>query len=366
MKINLNNFPEEVQDRFGEYRSAIDRTLQSGWYILGEEVESFEREFAKYIGAKHCIGVANGLEALQISLMAHNISRGDEVITSPLSAMATTLAILAVGAKPVFVDTDENGQINVDLIQEKINKKTKAILPVDLYGMSCDLINLRKICKDNRLYLIEDAAQAHGSVFKGNKLGNFGDAGCFSFYPTKNLGAFGDAGAIVTNNSRIARLACQIRDYGQKRKYVHWKYGLNSRLDEIQASILRVKLKYLDKDNQKRSFLAERYMRLLDDVDEVEYLNYNRMDKANYHLFVIKSKNRDELKRMLGKKGVQTAVHYPTLIPEQEIMKPLIRKNEHFATAHKFVKEILTLPCHPYMTGKDVDFVCESIKEILN
>lgn len=366
MKVSLNNFQKDAQIRFAEYRSAIEKTLLSGWYILGNEVKSFEEEFARYVGVKYCIGVANGLEALQISLMAYNIGRGDEVITTPLSAAATTLAILAVGTKPVFIDIDKNGQINVDLIPEKINAKTKAIMPVDLYGMCCDFENLRKICNDHGLYLIEDAAQGTGSVYKGKKLGSFGDVGCFSFYPTKNLGAFGDGGAIVTNNAKIARLAYQVRDYGQKSKYVHSLYGLNSRLDEIQASILKVKLKFLDSDNRKRSALARRFMTLLKDINDIGVLDYEKMDVANFHLFVIKTKERNKLKQWLEKEGIQTAIHYPLLIPDQKFIKSLIKKNNHFDIAHEFIQEILTLPCHPGMSNEDVDFICKKIKEVID
>ncbi len=366
MRVKLNDFQKDAQRRINRYRSAIDKTLLSGWYILGNDVKSFEQEFARYVGVKYCVGVANGLEALQISLMAHDIGRGDEVITTPLSAAATTLAILAVGAKPVFVDIDQNGQINVGLILKEINSKTKAIMPVDLYGMSCDLEYLRAICKEYGLYLIEDAAQGHGSIYKGKKLGSFGDVGCFSFYPTKNLGAFGDGGAIVTNNTKVARLAYRIRDYGQKSKYVHSVYGLNSRLDEIQASLLKVKLKFLDRDNRKRSTLARRYMKFLNNTKEIKILDYNKMDVANFHLFVIKTKKRDKLKKFLEKNGVQTAIHYPTLIPDQDFIKPTIDKSSSLRVAHKFTEEILTLPCHPWMTRQDVDFVCKRIEEIIS
>lgn len=365
MEVKLNNFKQEAQTRGNEYRAAFDRVLLSGWYILGNEVKEFEKQFAHYLGVKHCIGVANGLEALQISLMALGIGKGDEVITTPLSAVATTLAILAVSAKPVFIDVDENGQIDLDLLEKKINKRTKAIIPVDLYGMSCDLVRLKSICQRNKILLVEDAAQGHGSIFKGKKLGSFGDMGCFSFYPTKNLGAIGDGGAIVTNNESYAKLAYKLRDYGQESKFLHTKYGLNSRLDEIQAAHLQVKLKYLDSDNKKRALLANEYARCLQGTRSLKILNYDKMDFANFHLFVIRTKKRDKLKSYLESKGVQTMVHFPMLIPNQPFIKSLGHKTYSLTKANKIIQEILTLPCNPWMTKQEVKFVCDNIINFL-
>ncbi len=365
MNIKLNDFTKEVQYRGEEYRTAFDRILSSGYYILGNEVKKFEREFASYLNVKYCIGVANGLEALQISLMVLGIGENDEVITTPLSAVATTLAILAVSAKPVFIDVDKNGQINLDILEKKINKHTKAIIPVDLYGISCDLIKLKKICKVNKIFLIEDAAQGHGSIFINKKLGKFGDVGCFSFYPTKNLGAIGDGGAIVTNNAKLATLAYKLRDYGQKRKNLHTEYGLNSRLDEIQAGILLIKLKYLDSDNEKRRNLAREYMNNLSGFKYINFLDYNKMTFANFHLFVIRAKKRNQLKNHLKRKGIETGIHYPMLIPDQPFMRYMKYKIYELTEARKMIRETLTLPCHPWMTKQDVAYICDSIKEFV-
>jgi dTDP-4-amino-4,6-dideoxygalactose transaminase len=366
MNIKLNDFTRETQIRGKEYKAAFNRTLSSGYYILGNEVKEFEKEFASYLNVKYCIGVANGLEALQISLMALGIGKDDEVITTPLSAVATTLAILAVHAKPVFIDVDKDGQINLDLLEKKINKNTKAIIPVDLYGISCDLARLEKICKQNKIFLIEDAAQGHGSIFANKKLGNFGDMGCFSFYPTKNLGAIGDGGAIVTNNSKIANLVYKIRDYGQGSKYLHTEYGLNSRLDEVQAAILKIKLKYLDHDNKKRANLAKEYMKNLAGLKRVKILDYNKMQFANFHLFVIRSKKRNELKNYLEKVGVQTGIHYPRLIPNQPFMKNMLYKVHELPESKQMASEVLTLPCHPWMKKENVVFICSAITDFLN
>lgn len=328
--------------------SAIRKVVDSGWYILGEEVKNFEKEFADYLEVKEVIGVANGLEALQISLMALGIRAGDEVVTTPVSAVATTLAIMAVGAKPIFVDIDEQGLIDAHLIEAAITPKTKAILPVHLYGNPVNLNKILKICKKHKIHLIEDACQAHGSEYNRKKLGTFGIFGCFSFYPTKNLGALGDGGAITTNDPRLAQVCRQIRDYGQESKYVHSKYGLNSRLDEMQAAILRVRLKYLDTENKERQKIANRYHRHIVSVNNA----------GNYHLFVIRSKNRDRLKEFLKKNGIEISVHYPISIPNQKIIS-----QQTCPKAKQFTKEVLSLPCRPGITMQQVDYVCEMIKQ---
>ncbi len=345
-----------------ELKKAFDEVINSGYFILGPKVKEFEKEFAKYLGVKFCIGVGNGLEALQISLMSLGIGKGDEVITTPVSAVATTLAILAVGAKPVFVDTTADGLINTDLIPKAINKKTKAVLPVHLYGNPVDLEKLQTICKKNSLFLIEDAAQAHDSAFKSKKLGTFGNLGCFSFYPTKNLGALGDGGAIVTNNKDLAKVCFQIRDYGQDKKYHHVRYGLNSRLDEIQAALLRVKLKSLNFNNNKRRNLAIRYINNLSKIKQIEIILPKNSGDSNFHLFVIKIKNRNKLINYLDKNGIQTLIHFPALIPDQ----PFLKSKYGFLNlpvARKFVKKCLSLPLHPKMFLEDVDFICSKIQQ---
>src|SRR5258708_2458347 len=319
--ILFNDFRAEVGERRNEYAQAISTVLDSGWFILGKEVETFEKKFAKYIGCKFCIGVANGLEALQISLMALEIGEGDEVITTPVSAVATTLAILAVGARPVFVDVDKDGSIDANLVESAITKRTKAVLPVYLYGNAVDIQRLQKICKRHKLFLIEDAAQAHGSLYKGKKLGSFGEINCFSFYPTKNVGAFGDGGAIVTNNSKLAQVCREIRDYGQTRKYFHTRYGLNSRLDELHAAILQVKLKYLDKDNRHRRALAKKYHDLLSQLTEVNLVGSQPLEERNVHVLVIRTKKRNELKKNMAKKEIKTLIHYPLIIPDNLFFK---------------------------------------------
>lgn len=356
----MNNLKQEHADLLNK---AFKRILSSGWFILGPEVESFEKSFANYLGSKYCIGVGNGLEAIQISLMALEIGQGDEVITTPISAAATTLAILATSAKPVFVDTTDDGLINIDLIPQAITKKTKAIIPVHLYGNSIDLEKLQKICKKNNLFLIEDASQAHGSSFKGKKLGTFGDINCFSFYPTKNLGALGDGGAIVTNNQNLAEICAAIRDYGQKGKYHHVRFGLNSRLDELQAAFLSVKLKFLDHDNEKRRKLAKRYTKNLLGVP-IEIVATNNI-MSNFHPFVIKTKRRLALQKFLTAQGIPTLIHYPKIIPDQPFWKKN-HKIENLLVARQYVNSCLSLPLEPQMSFEKVDFISSKIVQFFS
>jgi dTDP-4-amino-4,6-dideoxygalactose transaminase len=365
-KINYLDFPEEIRLRGGLYLKAISRVLKSGVYILGNEVESFEKEFADYLGIKYCVGVANGLEAIQIALMARGIGKGDEVITTPISAVATTLAIVAVGATPVFTDVDENGQIDTTKLEKSITKKTKAIIPVDLYGQPCDLDKVKSVCKQYNLFFIEDSCQAHGSTLREKKLGTFGEVGCFSFYPTKNLGAFGDGGAIVTNNKVLADKFRQIRDYGQESKYKHTVYGLNSRLDELHSAILRVKLSFLDEDNASRRKIANRYIKHLSSLKEVQIVLPKKHEDSNFHLFVIKTKKRDELKRYLSEHGVPSLIHYPLTIPQQPVMKLLNIKPKKLGISENFVNEILSLPCHSFMKIEDVDYISKKIADFFN
>lgn len=361
VKIKFIDFTKEFKEHKGEFNLAIQNVLTSGWYILGQEVSDFEKEFANYLGSKYCIGVGNGLEALQISLMAAGIGKRDEVITTPISAIATTLAILAVGAKPVFVDVTSSGLLDPQKIEHAITPQTKAIIPVHLYGQPIDLDFFVKICQKNNLLLLEDACQAHGSSFQGKKLGTFGKLGCFSFYPTKNLGAFGDGGAIITDDDKLADLCRKIRDYGQEDKYLHTVYGLNSRLDEIQAAILRVKLKYLDQNNKKRQKLAKRYKENLQGINAIEIIKPISWEENNFHLFVIKTERRDELQQFLISNGIITLIHYPITIPDQPCLKKEYGKIK-IPKAREFVNQVLSLPCNPLMSEDDIDFVSKKIK----
>lgn len=353
--IAFQNFKQEAKLRGKEYIEAITRVIDSGWYILGPEVEAFEEEFAQYTQSKFAIGVSNGLEAIQIALMALGVGPGDEVITTPLSAIATTLAIEAVGATPIFVDIDEQGLIDIDKIKQKLSGNTRAIVPVHLYGNVVNVLALKDFCVHNNLYLIEDSAQAHGATLHNRMVGSFGDFGCWSFYPTKNLGAIGDAGALTTNNHDLAQKAKKIRDYGQSSKYEHEVYGLNSRLDELQAALLRTKLKHLPDDIIQRRKIASIYEEL-DMLDGLKTLKLENNSESARHLFVIRTERRDALMDYLNKSGITALVHYPKLIPDQKLYSQKY-KDLSIPTARRFVNEIISLPIHPFMTMDDAMYV---------
>jgi len=359
--MDFVDFKAEAKEFNQAYHDAFTRTLDSGWYILGREVEQFEQEFATYLNTPHVIGVANGLEAIQISLMALGIGKGDEVITTPLSAIATTLAILAVGAKPVFVDVKPDGQIDETLIASALTERSKAILPVHLYGNACQIDVIQELCTKHNLALIEDSCQAHGSSFAGRQLGTFGTFGNFSFYPTKNLGAIGDGGAIVTGSNDLALACRRLRDYGQAQKYHHVEYGLNSRLDELQAALLRAKLKHLNHHNQIRQDNADLYTQLLDPA-KVEPIKPIKNSISNIHQFVIRSPRRDALQSHLANLGIPSLIHYPLTIPDQPLFSDSFAKLD-LPVARAFAGETLSLPCGPYLTSKEIESIASAINQ---
>jgi len=359
--ILFNDFKKKYFYLRKEIDLAIKEVLRSGQYILGRRVEEFEKQFADYLGVKYCIGVGNGLEALQIALMTLGVKKGDEVITTAHSAIATALAIKAVGAKPVFVDIDEYYHLDSDRIEKKITPKTKAILPVHLYGQTAAIKKIKKIAQKHHLYLIEDAAQAHGAEYDGRKAGTFGEFGCFSFYPTKNLGAFGDGGAIVTDSKDLYEKCKMIRNYGQKNRYEHEVYGLNSRLDEIQAAILSVEIKYLDKFNQKRNEQAKLYFKLLKGVKEIKLPKTRENANHVYYLFVIEAERRNELMNFLRKNNISTLIHYPIPIHKQRCFSEF--NNLKLLVLENKVNKILSLPIHPFLKNKDIIYISQKIIE---
>ncbi len=359
--ILMNDFKKEYKFFKKEIDNAINSVLQSGWYVLGKNVEDFEKEFAKYVGTKYAIGVGNGMEALQISLMALGIGKGDEIITVSNTAAATALAISQVGAKPVFVDVDEFFHLDSLKLEEVITEKTKAILPVHLFGQMADMKKILKIAKKHNLKVIEDACQAHGATFDGKRAGSFGDLGAFSFYPTKNLGAYGDGG-VITTDSKALYIRCQmLRNYGEISKYKHKVKGLNSRLDEIQAAILLEKLKKLDQLNSKRQQIARIYFEKLKGVPGIQLPKVRAGAKSNFHLFVVKAYDRENLKNFLLQNGIQTAVHYPTLIHKQESYQEY--NSQSLPVSEKNADEALSLPIHPFLTETEASFICQKIKQ---
>lgn len=345
-----------------ELKEATNRVIDSNWYILGKEVENFEREFANCLGVKYCIGVGNGLEALHIILRAYGIGEGDEVIIPSNTYIATALAVSYAGAIPVMVEPDEQTyNINPDLIEEKITKKTKAIIPVHLYGQACDINPINEVAKKYNLKVIEDAAQAHGATYKGKKCGALGDASGFSFYPTKNLGALGDAGAITTNDKELAGKIRALSNYGSEKHYYNKYMGFNSRLDEIQAAILRVKLRHLEEFNKERKTIAQIYLKGLQDTNLV--LPYvAEWTEPVWHQFVIRTKRRDELQEFLKSKRIETLIYYPLPIHLQKAYEGLGYKKGDFPVAERISNEVLSLPMWIGLTCIDIQKICKNIR----
>ncbi len=355
--VDLNREYAEIDEEISE---TIQRVVKSGRFVLGEEVVRFEEEFSKYIGAKYGIGVNSGSDALFLSLKALGIGQGDEVITVSHTFISTADAIMRNGAKPIFVDVDPDTYcIDTTKVEETITKKTTAILPVHLYGHPAEMDPLMELAQKYNLFVVEDACQAHGAEYKGKKVGSIGDLGCFSFYPTKNLGAYGDGGMIVTNNEEIAEKLRMLRNYGQSKKYHHDFMGVNSRLDEIQAAILQVKLKHLDEWNEKRRMIAKRYNELLEN-SEIAIPLEKDYAKHVYHLYVIKHKDRNKLQQQLLKDGIQTQIHYPIPVHKQKAYLDLV--DAQLPITEKICDEILSLPMHPFMGSNEVSTISKVIQ----
>lgn len=345
-----------------EIDKVIKKVISSGDFILGKEVYDFENDFANYCNVKYAVGVGSGLSALELGMRALKIGTGDEVITPANSFIASSSAISITGARPVFVDcADVDFNINPNLIEKKITKKTKAIMPVHLFGQPGPMDNIMKIARKYNLYVVEDACQAHGAVYKNKKVGSLGDFGAFSFYPSKNLGAYGDGGILTTNNKRLAETVSMMRNYGQEKKYYHKFLAWNSRLDNLQAAVLRVKLKYLDQWNIKRARNAKLYNQGLKDLPVITP-PVNPDSTHIYHLYVIRTKSRDKLAAFLKDKGIVTGLHYPIPIHLQEAYRDLGYTNGDFPVTEMLAKEVLSLPMYPELTGKQIKLVTNSIK----
>ncbi|KAB0589879.1 DegT/DnrJ/EryC1/StrS family aminotransferase [Campylobacter lari] len=350
-KINAR-FEDEIKDK-------INEVIDSGWYILGKQCVNFETNFAKYCGVKHCIGVANGLDALRIIIKAYEFSKDDEIIVPANTYIASILAITDNLCKPVLIEPDINTyNINAKSIKEKITNKTKAIMVVHLYGQVCDMEPIYALAKKYNLKIIEDCAQAHGAHFKGKKVGSLGDAAGFSFYPGKNLGALGDAGCITTNDDLLASKIRALANYGSHKKYENLYVGLNSRLDELQAGILDIKLKYLDDDNQKRKEIADFYMKNIKN----ENIILPKIDIDHvWHLFVIRTKFRDKLQKYLNENNIQTIIHYPIPPHKQECYKDF--NNLSLPITKQIHNEVLSLPISPVTTQDEIKQVVEVIND---
>ncbi len=337
----------------------VDTLLKSSAFIQGKYVQQFENEFAQYIGVKHCIGCANGTDAIELALEVLEIGQGDEVLLPVHSWVSTASAVVRVGAKPVFIDTlQEEYTINPALLEEAITPKTKAILPVHLYGHPCNMSEIMAIARKHKLLVIEDCAQAHGAEYDGKKVGSFGDAACFSFYPSKNLGALGDGGAIVTSSNKTAENLRLVINCGQQRKNDIKLVGRNSRLDALQAGFLSVKLKYLDKWNEQRRQTADFYFELLKENKTIHLPTQAKNTKHVYHLFVIKTKNRDFLINQLEQKGIGSGIHYPFLLSQ------IFPSSKIFPSGIGYNQQILSLPMFAGLTLSEIENIANSINSL--
>lgn len=363
MKIPFVTFKPMEAELDKDLRAAFDRVYTRSWYIEGVEDEAFEKAFAEYCESKYCVGVGNGLDALFLALKALGIKEGDEVIVPSNTYIATALAVTYVGATPVFVEPDiRTFNIDPTRIEEAITEKTKAIMPVHLYGQPCDMDPILAIAKKHNLYILEDCAQAHGATYKGKVIGSFGDAAGFSFYPGKNLGALGDAGATVTNDEELAKKVRALGNYGSDYKYHHIYKGNNSRLDELQAAFLAAKLPHLDKMNEERRRIAQMY---IDGIKNEEVILPYIPEYANpvWHIFGIRCKRRDELEKFLNDAGIGTNKHYPIPMHLQECYKDLGFKEGDFPIAEEISSTQLSIPMYYGITDEEVQYVIDKVNE---
>ena len=345
-----------------EILEAMRRVADSGWYILGPEVTAFEEEFAQYHGVPYAVGVANGTDAIELALLAGGIGAGDEVITVAHTAMASVTAIESTGATAILVDIDPNTYtLDPEKARQAITAKTRAILVVHIYGQAADLDALKSIADEHDILLIEDCAQAHGALYKGKKVGTIGQMGTFSFYPTKNMGAYGDGGAVITRDETFAERLGALRNYGQSTRYMHQSRGTNSRLDEMQAAILRVKLKHLDAHNKRRRDIAKCYD---ENLRGVIIPNVREGVQPVYHLYVIRDDKRDALMSDLKELGVGTLIHYPIPIHRQQSHQDLGMGEGSLPITEKTVREIVSLPMYIGLTDDEVVTVCTAINQL--
>lgn len=364
MKILANDLYRQFALHAAEYEEKAVSVLRSGWYILGNEVKAFEEDFAKYIGAAHCVGLANGLDALQISFKLLGVGPGDEVIVSANAYIACVLSITMAGATPIFVEPDEYENIDASKIEDAVTERTKAILAVHLFGQACDMDSIMDIANHYQLTVVEDCAQSHGNHWKGQRTGTIGHVGCFSFYPTKGLGAFGDAGAITTNDDKLADTFRVYRNYGSRKKYYNEMVGTNSRLDEMQAGLLNVKLPYLDALNEERQHLADRYLQKINNV-HIQMPKVRPGANSTWHQFVVRTKYRAQLIELLEKNEIGYLIHYPVPPHLSEAYGYLGYKEGDFPIAEKAAKEVLSLPIYNGMTQEEQQYVIDAVNSFL-
>jgi len=363
MKVPFVSFLPMEEEIKSDINLAFERVFARSWYIEGEEDKNFEKAFAEYIGVDYCIGVGNGLDALMLALKSLGIGEGDEVIVPSNTFIATALAVSYVGAKPVLVEPDiSTYNIDPSLIEEKITDRTKAIIPVHLYGQACDMDSVMSIASKYDLRVIEDCAQAHGALYKGKRVGSFGDLAAFSFYPGKNLGALGDAGAVVTRDSELAKMVRALGNYGSDFKYHHIYKGNNSRLDELQAAFLSVKLKQLDRMNEERRRIADCYTKGIKNSKIILPVVRSECLPV-WHIFAVRCDERDALEKHLNQKGIGTNKHYPIPIHLQQCYKDLSLSKNDLPIAEKISETELSLPMFYGMSDDDIQYVIDVINE---
>ena len=360
MKIMPNRLDRGFYLYQREFEQKALEVLRSGWYILGREVSSFEEEFAAYTGSRYCVGLASGLDALWIAFRVLGIGKGDEVIVQGNTYIASVMGITINGATPVFVEPDEYFNIDASQIEEKITGKTKAILVVHLYGQASNMDIIMEIARKHNLRVVEDCAQSHGAMYKGKMTGTFGDMGCFSFYPSKNLGAFGDGGAIVTDDEALAREIKIYRNYGSEKRYYNKVVGVNSRLDELQAGLLNVRLPHMDEITKERQELARRYRENI--RQELVTLPEEREDTETvWHQYVLRCERRQELIDYLSQKGIGTIIHYPIPPHLSEAYAYLGHQKGDFPITEEYADRVLSIPMYTGMTRQEQDYVIEAI-----
>lgn len=360
LDIKANRMDRGFQAYQQEFEQKALEVLRSGWYVLGKEATGFEEEFAAYTGAKYCAGLASGLDALWIAFRVLGIGAGDEVIVQTNTYIASVMGITINGATPIFVEPDEYYNIDVSQIEEKITDRTKAILVTHLYGQASNMDSIRNLCDKYHLRLVEDCAQSHGACFHGQMTGTFGDIGCFSFYPSKNMGAFGDAGAIVTNDKKIWEDVKVFRNYGSEKRYYNKVVGANSRLDEIQAGLLRVRLSHIEEITREKQELAARYTRELNNP-QIQLPRVREGATSVWHQYVIRCKQRDRLQEYLKEQGIGTIIHYPIPPHLAEAYQNLGYQKGDFPIAEQYADEVLSIPIYNGMTEEEQTYVIEKL-----
>lgn len=363
MQIALVDVVRQFRTIEADVRRALERVLEKGDYVMGEDVAAFEQEFAQFCGTSHAVGVSSGTDALVLALHALDIGPGEEVVTVPFTFAATVEAIVTVGARPVFVDVDrDTAVLNPRQLEKVITARTRAIIPVHLYGFPCDMDAICEIARRRGLRIIEDASQAHGAEFGGQRVGAIGDIGCFSFYPGKNIGAFGEAGAVVTQHAELADRIRLMRNHGSPDKYHHVRLGWNYRMDTLQAAILRVKLRHLERWNEARRQVAHNYTRRLGAVDGLGLPPPCVYGRQVFHLYVVRVPRRDQLREYLAQQGIATGVHYPIPLHLQEAFAELGHKAGDFPVSEEWAGKVLSLPTFPELEDGEIAYVAEALR----